>query len=305
MILIITFKEDYTADFIINRLNKDGIAYRRLNCEEILTSNYQIEFSGGTSYTLLGEQNFDAVWFRRTRLPDLPDMPVAEKNFLLGEIEAFIQNLLCIIEAKWLSEPFYVYRAENKFLQLKEAIRLGFTVPDTLVTGSKTELRAFYEKHNGNIIIKPVAYARINYAEEPQFIFTSAVTPSIMDNLHNHDLTPCIFQENIPKEYELRVTVVGGLIFSAAVYSQEDEKTQTDWRRKKLEFHPVTLPDDVAQKCIRLVRDMNLRFGAIDLIKDTNDNYVFLEINPNGQWAWIETQTGLPIAEAIINELLC
>ena len=58
-----------------------------------------------------------------------------------------------------------------------------------------------------------------------------------------------------------------------------------------------------AAPAVALVDELNLRFGAIDLIRDVNGEYWFLECNPNGQWAWIENRTGLPISAAIVDEL--
>ena len=98
--------------------------------------------------------------------------------------------------------------------------------------------------------------------------------------------------------------MVGQNVFSAGVNSQTRESTKTDWRKEKLEFFIEDIPVEIKEKCILLVKNLNLKFGAIDLIKDKNGNYIFLEINPNGQWAWIENETGLKISDSIINELL-
>jgi len=304
MVLVITFKEDFTADYIINALNKQRIAYKRFNCEDLLTYQYSFRFSETCIYSLMKEGHFDAVWFRRTKLPDLSILSIPEKIYLSAEIESFTKNIFCVIEAKWISDPFAVYKAENKFLQLREASKLGFKIPETLVTNSKSELKDFYENHHRRIIVKPISQTRIEYAGSPQFIFTNAVTEASMAELNKYDLTPCIFQENISKEYEIRVTVVGNKVFAAAIYSQEDPETVTDWRRKKLQFYQIDLPCDIQQKCVQMVEVLQLKFGAIDLIIDKNGNYVFLEINPNGQWAWIESQTGMPISDAIIEHLI-
>ena len=105
---------------------------------------------------------------------------------------------------------------------------------------------------------------------------------------------------------ELRITVVGKNVFAAEIHSQQKEATRHDWRRDALALehrnHP--LPDDIKLKCIQLAKTFGLEFGAIDMILTPDGRYVFLEINPNGQWAWIEETTGLPISEALI-ELLC
>lgn len=304
MILIITHKTDFTADFVINKLNQRGIAYKRLNCEDIFKDEYKIKLNSSFTYSILGEEKYRSVWFRRTKLPEIKGLKREEQLYILNETESLFENIFSSLKANWLSSPSAVYKAENKLLQLKTAIKIGFNIPQTLITNSKQELKQFYSDCNRDIILKPISQTRIQYNEGSAFIFTNPVTENYITNIESYDLTPCIYQKNISKEYELRVTVVGDLVFSAAVYSQSDEETKNDWRKKKLKFEPIEIPNEIQQKCIKLLQELNLKFGAIDLIKTPNEEYVFLEINPNGQWAWIETQTGQKISDAIINQLI-
>lgn len=303
MILIITHKTDFTADFVVNELNQRRIAYRRLNCEDLLSSDFSIKFDEGFKYSILGEADYQSVWFRRTKLPEVKGLTGEETAYVLGEIDEFFKNLFSILSAKWLSPPAAVYEAENKLLQLKTAQRLGFIIPETLVTNSKRELKDFYQAKDRDIIVKPISQTRVSYNENSAFIFTNRVPQSLMDEIERFDLTPCIFQRNILKDYEIRATVVGEKVFAAAVYSQVDDNTKTDWRRKRLEFVETQIPAEIQNLCVRLLKELNLGFGAIDLIKTPGGEYVFLEINPNGQWAWIENQTGQKISDAIIEYL--
>ncbi|HYV90914.1 MAG TPA: hypothetical protein VE978_03990 [Chitinophagales bacterium] len=303
MILIITHKTDFTADFVINKLNQKGISYKRFNCEDLFLSSFTVKLNGSFQYSILGETKYKSVWFRRTKLPEIKNLSNEERLYILNETDNFFKNLFSSLPAKWLSQPNAVYCAENKFLQLKLAKQIGFVIPKTIITNSKTQLKVFYEENNKNIIIKPISQTRVQYKENSEFIFTSSVSQILIQEIEMYDLTPCIFQENIPKEYEIRVTIVGEEIFAAAVYSQKDIETKTDWRKKKLKFVEMKLPIEIEQLCLLLVKKLNLEFGAIDLIKTPDGTYVFLEINPNGQWVWIESQTGQKISEAIINFL--
>src|SRR3989338_1809067 len=118
---------------------------------------------------------------------------------------------------------------------------------------------------------------------------------------------PVTVQKYIPKEFELRITVVGNQAFACAIYSQETERTTHDWRKYDLTHTPhkvFNLPDDINQKCLTLVDKLGLKFGCIDMIVTPEGQFVFLEINPNGQWLWIERLTNLPIGDAI-TDLLC
>ena len=302
-ILIITHKEDYTSDFVINKLNQRNIKYKRFNCEDIIDKNYKIDNNFKLEFD--GEANFGSVWFRRTKLPNIENQNPSERAYLLSEYESLLKNLFSTIDAKWLSNPFSIYQAENKLYQLKVAKSLGFKTPNTLVTNSKENLKTFYFNNSKNVIIKPLSQSRINNSIETEYIFTNVLKEKHIEELDKFDLTPCIFQEKIEKSIELRVTVVGENVFTAGVNSQILEATKTDWRKEKLEFYTEEIPNEIKEKCISLVKILNLRFGAIDLIKDKEGNYIFLEINPNGQWAWIENETGLEISDSIINELLC
>lgn len=125
----------------------------------------------------------------------------------------------------------------------------------------------------------------------------------MIETLEIYSLTPSIFQEYIEKEYELRITVVGEKVFAAKVDSQKQEETKIDWRKHKTPFQQYTLPKEISDKCVELTQKLNLSFGAIDIIKNKEGEYIFLEINPNGQWAWLDMETGLNISDEIINYL--
>lgn len=303
MILIITHKLDFTADFLVNILNERNIAYRRFNCEDILTTDCTFNFNPDFSYSFLGETNFNSVWFRRTMLPHIKLHSTAHQKYIINEIDSFLKNIFSVIDAKWVSNPNAVYHAENKLFQLRTASRLGFKIPETLITTTKQKVVDFYETYR-EVIVKPISQTRVNSDENPEFIFTNKLSYQHIKEIELFDLTPCLFQREVKKHVELRVTVVKDKTFAAQVNSQGDEETLTDWRKKKLAFTVFELPNDIHKLCVYLVRELNLLFGAIDLILSPDGTYTFLEINPNGQWVWIETETGLKISDAIINELM-
>lgn len=304
MILIITHKEDFTADFVIEKLNERNIKYFRLNCEDLNAYNYLFDSDNNFIFSVNEISKFTSVWFRRIKLPEIEISDEGQKVFLLADYESLFDNLFSLLSSKkWLSLPSDIYKAENKLYQLQKAKEIGFKIPNTIVTNSHKKLSQFILKNENNVIIKPIRQGRIQLSDGVKTIFTNQVTQEIWENLNQFDLTPCIVQNNVAKEYELRITVVGDKVFSAKINSQENENTRTDWRKEKYPFIKYELPKDIQDKCITLVKALNISFGAVDLIKDENGKYVFLEINPNGQWAWIEMETGLKISDEIINYL--
>lgn len=304
MILIITHKEDFTADFVIDKLNKRRIKYHRFNCEDIDKEKYLFENTNGFSFQLNDINSFYSVWFRRTKLPELLVKDESEKLYLLGEYNALLDNIYFQLNTKkWLSHPKSVYQAENKIFQMCAARQIGFNVPDTVVTNQHSILKKFIIKHNNNVIVKPLSHGRIHQANDFKTIFTNKINSRIIDNLESYSLTPSIFQNYIDKEYELRITVVGDKVFSAKVDSQKHNETKIDWRKQKLPFEKYSLSKELSDKCVELTRKLNLSFGAIDLIKTSNGEFVFLEINPNGQWAWLDMEADLNISDEIIRYL--
>ncbi len=304
MILIITHKEDFTTDFVIEKLNEQNIKYFRLNCEDLNKNNYLFDNSNDFNFSINGISEFSSVWFRRTKLPDIDTTDQDKKIFLLADYESLFDNLFNLINSKkWLSNPNYIYKAENKLYQLQKAKEIGFNIPNTIVTNNHKQLSEFVSDNANEVIIKPIRQGRIQLSDGVKTIFTNHVGKEVLENLIEYDLTPSIVQNLIQKEYELRITVVGDKVFSAKINSQENENTQTDWRKEKNPFFECYIPQEIENKCIKLLTELNISFGAIDLIKDKNGEYIFLEINPNGQWAWIEMETGLKISEAIINFL--
>ena len=157
MILIITHKSDFTADFLINKLNERKISYYRLNCEDI-SINTEVSLSSESNFLPLidGRSTFSAVWFRRTKLLEVVGIDPYVEAYYLSELKWFQRNLWNTLEARWISQPDSVYRAENKFLQLKIAQQIGFTIPATLISTNVREIHKFYDDYNGQVIIKPL-----------------------------------------------------------------------------------------------------------------------------------------------------
>jgi glutathione synthase/RimK-type ligase-like ATP-grasp enzyme len=106
--------------------------------------------------------------------------------------------------------------------------------------------------------------------EEQRVLFANKLKPEHIAHLDQYLLTPSIYQRNIPKAYEVRVTVVGREVFTAAVDSQSTAATRQDWRWGRLPFRAYELLAFVADKCVALVQALQLRFGTIDLIKSTD-----------------------------------
>jgi predicted ATP-grasp superfamily ATP-dependent carboligase len=165
----------------------------------------------------------------------------------------------------------------------------------------------FYRKHNGNIVSKLPSSSLYRFTGTTFNRYTQVVSKRDVAYARSIRLCPVIFQAYVEKRVELRITVVGGQVFAAEIHSQHSNHTRHDWRRYdryQTPYLPHELPRHLQQLCIQLVERLGLCYGAIDMVLTPDERYVFLEINPNGQYLWIENLTGLAITDAICDLLI-
>jgi glutathione synthase/RimK-type ligase-like ATP-grasp enzyme len=144
-------------------------------------------------------------------------------------------------------------------------------------------------------------------SDKSEFIYTTHVDDAALAHLDSVAFAPAIFQERVSKVADIRVTVVGTEVFATRINAHGLPPEIPDWRYAspdQLEHNHHTLPSTEAERCIVLTKTLDLEFGAIDLAIDDEGRYVFFEINPNGQWAWLETLLGLRISAAIVDHLV-
>lgn len=313
-VLIITNKTDLTSDFIVKRLKERNISFYRFNTEELCKSIFitfdfhknSFILSDTILNRLLNIKDFSAVYFRRPELPNISHdgLSYGEIQFLRNEFYSTLEGLYKILKnLYWVSPVYAIREAENKIYQLELAKSIGFSIPDSIITNIYSDSLNFYDRNDSECIIKPIKSGLIEDENTPKVIFTSLLKQKPVRT--QVGLSPNFFQAHIKKTYDVRVTMVGRKSFAVVIDSQKNNETVVDWRKGEfpLEHTKIELPDKILKQCITLLEKLNLRFGAIDFILDAKERFVFLEINPNGQWAWIEKQTGYDISNEIVNLL--
>jgi glutathione synthase/RimK-type ligase-like ATP-grasp enzyme len=325
-IVVVTQMNDPHADDMILTLDRMGHGAIRLNTDDIpVNTRMSLSFEGSsrawtgsveilTNGRVVDADNIRSVWWRRPSQFVLPDdFSRQEREFASKEIDVALRGLWASLECYWVSYPENIRQAAVRGGQLKRAAQLGFEVPRTLVTTDPDEARAFYGACGGRMIYKVMTdpflgAARVaeEYPEEPVepvAAYTTLVTETELEQLDTIRLVPCMFQEYVPKQIELRVTVIGDYLFAAEVHSQaHEEEASIDWRyyAADVPYRAATLPDEVSERCLELVRSYGLNFGTLDLILTPDGRYVFLEINPNGQFMFVEKRVPeLKMTEAL------
>ncbi|MBG6133455.1 ATP-GRASP peptide maturase of grasp-with-spasm system [Aquimarina sp. EL_43] len=195
----------------------------------------------------------------------------------------------------------------DKFANLRLAKKIGLEIPDSLLTNSKKELLSFVEKHK-EIIAKPL-YEGISFQEKDCVIdfLTEKVNPEQLQELPSI-FFPSFFQGYVEKDIELRVFYLEGKFYTMAMFSQLDLQTKTDFRNYNDERPnrrvPYLLPKEIEEKIIKFMTELKLNTGSIDLIKTPDKKYVFLEVNPTGQFGFTSKPCNYYLEDVIANTLI-
>ena len=310
-VLIVTTSYDAAPAYVTPRIEQRGCRVFRLDTDrfptEVLLSlreDGSFDLAGGGD--ALNSDAIRSVWYRRHVDPDLPsEVESRFAEFSARESRAHLTGaLLGLRDVTWMSHPAALWAAEKKPYQLGVARSLGFTIPATRVTNDPRVARELGAPRS--LVAKAVSSGYMVAEHGYDAIFTSAVSDEDLDDLDGLSLSPVIFQEWIAKRSDIRVTVVGRDVFATEILSQGRESSRLDWRATDsadLPHRRFGLPAVEVERCAALVSGLGLTFGAIDLVLDEQGALQFLEINPNGEWMWIEDLVGYPIADRIASFL--
>lgn len=318
-VLIITHSEDNECiDRVAGAIARLGGRSFRFNTDELSTGARLALASGfegarSTLRTSGGELDLGdvtAVWYRRVSygrgLP--PSMDPQLRAASVEEAKRTVECMLASLRVLHVDPVLAVRAGMNKQAQLDVAREVGLDTPRTLTTNDEDAARAFAASCPGGVIVKMLSSFAIYRDGEEHVVFTTALRPEDLTDMRGLSLCPMTFQEKVPKACELRVTVVGDRVFSASIDSQTAPGAEVDWRRQGLElidaWRADTLPPDVEARVLALMDRLGLNYGAIDIIRTPDGRHVFLEVNPSGEFFWLERTPGLPISEALAEVLL-
>lgn len=317
LVLVVSNTQDTHVELVTDRLSSAGHDVIRFDTDRVgvgCAAAFTDSGSGPAPRLVIDDRVIDtlevgSVWWRRPEPIRAPgQLESGSVAFADQEWSASVHGVLRTIDGLWVSHPEALRLGGHKALQLQRARSLGLRIPETCISADPAVVRAFCERHDYRVVAKLVSGGppRVAPPDLQYMVFTTPLGPDDLADDESIAAAPAIYQAYIEKAYELRVTVVGEEIFACAIESQATPRTAIDWRHYDLDNTPhyaCRLSPEVRDACLRLTRGFDLAFAAIDLIVTPTGDVVFLEINPNGQWGWIEEMTGLPIAQALADLL--
>jgi glutathione synthase/RimK-type ligase-like ATP-grasp enzyme len=313
-ILIITNDHDEHADAVMRELNTRDVPVFRFHPEEFphaCSLSLDIEDGRVRGEIRNAEHAVDlddicAAWYRRARnLFEGPRLSLTSEkleNYVRAQSSATLAALCECLRTLWVGHPHRLRRAEVKALQLLKASEAGLTTPQTLISNDQAQVAAFVDAlGDAECAIKPLVAVGVTNEQGYRLPLTTILPPG--HSLQSVAAAPTIFQPYVEKAFELRCVIIGERIFSAKIHSQATEVTRTDWRAGQAEHEAFVLPEDVKAAIRRLMDSFELNFASLDMIVTPEGEFVFLELNPNGQWLWLELELGLPLVASMADLL--
>lgn len=271
-----------------------------LNISQKTAFGIALEISG-----LLGDK-ISSVWFRQKPIiaspwwsplqHDAARFAQSEWRIVLQSLEQFLPNVF------WVNLPSNQQRINYKPVQLDLAKKVGFNIPETLISNDPVAITNFVAKHE-RVIYKGLSGFVFS---DQTAILTNVITLEDLKIKESLRKAPGIYQDFIPKKFEARVTVVGDRLFVTRIRTPQDGAGSIDWRNSHFEdiFEQGDIPLDIASNIKQFQTNAGLHYGAYDFIITEEDKWFFLECNPAGQYLWMERCLGQNISLSIAEDLI-
>ncbi len=322
-LVILTCQDDLHTDAVIKRLGerRPDLGVVRINTENLATNlDYCFHWSRSGSLerqtmdlldSRVSADEVSVIWYRK---PDRsrPHPALTDSNSQECSVQEYRELLRSFPgffpQARWVNDYWQMQRYSIKANQVAIARQVGLSVPETVITNDLDTVKRLATRHP-EIIIKPLAYNGFAVGESQYGCFTNTLSAGDLEKYSREELAyaPAIFQQRIKKVQELRITVIGDEVFACEIQTKPGMLENIDWRIEDVEDLPhriVELPEEVSKSLKQMLTLMSLNFGAFDLIKDETETHYFIEVNPNGQYYWIELLTGAPLTDAMVSLII-
>lgn len=292
MILILSNDLDTTTgdviDILLFKYYMDCIRINEFSLDSLPILKIEINNKTGTSI-YINNQKVKFVWCRKTPKLVVPSSHYLQlENFYKKEYNALLSffDLDGALKPSNLGSVSFNPYDVNKLHVLSVANEVGLKIPETIIVNNKVDYTAFLELNNFECITKPIQSITIVHNEEDGVISKMLTAKVLKEDSVPDVFFPSLFQKEILKKYEIRVFYIAGKFYSLAIFSQSNDKTRVDFRNydniKPNRLMNYKLPEFIEAKIEKLMNRLKLKTGSIDIIYSTDNDFVFLEVNPSG-----------------------
>ena len=315
--LIFSQENDFTTNEVVEWIDLKGGKFERIGYNSLDKSpKFLFSCDSKQSQIQVNSEDIHAAWFRKAFFISAKNTDSLEANledFLFEEMKEFrkvLYHSLPYCGVKVLGKNNINFYDVNKMRTLLMAQSVGLIIPQTIITNSKEDIVVFKEQHK-KVISKPLVSPKFLMSEDKQHSFamyTSLIDDETLEKLDDV-VTPCFIQAYIEKAIELRVFFCEDKYYSAAIFSQNNNRTLTDFRNygtapsEGNKFVPFKLGKEIQSKLVLLMDLIGLNTGSIDMILTPIGEYFFLEVNPVGQFGMISHPCNFFLEEKVASYL--
>ena len=292
MLLILTNSLDGTTDELVRRIGSKHVF--RFNVD--LWREYEIEIEPGRfSLTdpfgrTLESHHVKTCYVRKPTFDDPLDVPAGGcvEGWLRGQIGYVNQELynLCKRQGKVRLVEKGAQSRFGKFLQM-EVAACHFKVPAWRFTKRRQS-----PEFNRPTVAKALT---ADFVENYKFFYATQVESHHLDPEY-----PWFLQEEVEANFDLTVVYVAGRSFA---FTLAREFEGVDWRKhinkKELPWRRHLLSSEQEDRIHNFMVESELEFGRLDFLLSEEELY-FLEVNPNGQWAWLDKDGSEGVFDAVV-----
>lgn len=261
---------------------------------------YSVWFDPGDPTSATLEQNgvtvlpseARSVWNRRPHAFSRDELP-AERFTRVESGRLLMHTLKRTVPAeRWINHPVAVEAARDKLTVLDAAALAGLPIPAWTISNDAARLHDFAIKHGG-VVAKPIVSLPEVLRELPNLLYAHPLAPDALDALVARGPFASLFlQEKIAKVADWRVSVIDEEVSSVRMTGCPDDVLDFRLAYAKLRMEAVQLPAPLRRDLLALLRGFGLRYAAVDFVESADGRLVFLEINPAGQFGWMERAAG-------------
>lgn len=323
MILIIS-SSGHTVNEVMDWLNHYGYSFIRVSDLDNLFEIAQLSISDSEVVIKLKNENFEVdlrdiratwVWHGHVVLSGLTEDNIKNMSVIKGVTDLLLSQKKILegyIMTYLLSKPIIgnPYRQNaNKLTMLRYANEVGLKVPETHVVSSVNEVLEIGK--NKKLITKSISeVATLFDKDNTQLVegYTIEVEADILIKMTDKHFFPSLIQEKIEKRYEVRIFFLFGKCYPMAILSQRDPQTSLDFRRYNQvipnRMMGCCIPQELDDKIIKFMELAGHNCGSLDFIKSQEGEYIFLEVNPVGQFGFVSTNCNYGIEKLIAEKLI-
>ncbi len=315
VVVVISDEGSPTVEGIVRRITADGGEAHVISARGLPRLG-RVSIDDGQPAIVVGGRRIDlgtcpGIWMWHAERPVASDEDEAVARYVRREWELLLQGFAAVSpRSSWINHPSAAMWVEaNKLEQARLARSVGFKVPPTLLSNDPDRIVDFAARFRQVAVKSQGGVWRARSSEGFEVAYTQRCTSKELRH-HSEALVraPVLVQPYLEKAFEVRVTVVDETAFFCRIDSQASKQTEVDWRRREDGRHVAhdlvePAPDDLS-RVVALVRSSGLRYAAIDLLITPGGETYFLDLNPSGQFGWIEALAGAPITQALTDALL-